>query len=139
MGLIVLLALVGGGLFIVLPAVAIGLGVARRSTRPEGFWPACVVAASSSFLCQYIFALRPFSFLRTHEYSWEFIFAPLFGWHLAAPPAFAIILFFLTRRNASPAANAIIAGLFFSVAVVVVLSIPLSFLLPPLLGLRFRP
>ncbi|MFI5120308.1 MAG: hypothetical protein ACHQM4_07840 [Thermoanaerobaculia bacterium] len=139
MGLVLVILAVAAIVFVAAPALAIGLVVLTRADREPPFWSSCALATFVSFAGQYGYALAPFSFLRTREYSWELLMGPMLGWHLAAPPIVAALFWAASRRFRSPAANGLVTGLLFSVALVVVLAIPIGLTLPALLGLRFRP
>jgi hypothetical protein len=139
MGLVLVILAVAALVLVATPALAIALVVLTRTDRKPPFWSACPLATFVSFAGQYAYALAPFSFLRTREYSWELIMGPMLGWHLAAPPIVAALFWVASRKFRTPAANGLVTGLLFSVALVIVLAIPIGLTLPALLGLRFRP
>ena len=139
MGLILLLLAAGTIAFIAGPALVIALAIVVRTRRTRSFWPLCAVVALVSFAAQYLYALAPLTFVGTHEYSWGLFFSPMFGWHLLVPPVVAAVVWLISRRFQLANANAVIAGLFFSVAAVVILAIPIGLALPRVLGLRFSP
>jgi len=139
MGLVIVLVVVATLVLVAAPATAIGIAVVARAQRERTFRRTCVLTALVSVLAQYAYVLAPFSFLQTREISWGFVLAPFLGWHLAAPPVLAAILWLGARLRRTPAPSAVLSGLLFSVAAAIVLALPVLVSLGWLFDLRFAP
>lgn len=133
-----LLCTVAAFVFVAAPALAFGLSIVHETSGKRGFWLPCSVTGVVAFSLQYLYAAVPF-LLHARDVSWDFLLAPLFGWHLLAPPLAALVLWLRLRTAPSPGLGGVIAGLLFSLAGIVVIPLPLAFLLTRFLGLRFQP
>ena len=138
MGFLVLLGMAAAFVFVAAPAIAFGLSVVHSTAGERGFWLPCALSGIAAFVLQFAYASAP-ALLHARAVTWDLLLAPLFGWHLLAPPAAAVLLWLRVRMSPSPALGGVVAGLFFSVAGMVVAPVPLTLLLAPFLGLEMQP
>ena len=137
MGLILVMIVGVAFLFIGLPAALLGRAVLRKSEREGAFAPACWTALIASAGAQYAFATAPM--IRTGKADFELFILPLFGWHLAPPLLLAVVIWLAARKRKAPVLHGVAVGLLFSIAALIVLSIPLGIVIPQVFGLRFTP
>ena len=137
MGLILIIIwLVALGVTLTPGATLAGL-IVGTSKRGLGFWPAGLLALVGSVAAQYWLALRPYA--QSGTYGIELITVPIFSVYLVAPAVVAAILWFVFKARQKPVLAGATAGLLLSMPVAVALALPMTFLLPDLLHLRFKP
>jgi hypothetical protein len=124
------LAILGG------PGLALGVVACLKSRRDRTFWLIAAGALAGSLGGQYIAVLAPF--VRRGTFSWDFLVAAVFGWHLLVPAVAAAALWAAGRALRQPALGGAVAGLFFSVPLCIAAALPLFFVVPALLGLRME-
>jgi hypothetical protein len=138
-GLVIAVILASALILVAVPSLSAGLVLVVRHWRQPPFWRIFVPTALAALVLQYAYALAPFAFLKTREYSWDLLMNPIFGWHLVVVPAVALALWFRQRDHLQPLAAALVAGLLVSTAAIVILAVPLAFALIYGLPLAFRP
>ena len=110
-----------------LPAGAVGLSVVLTSPRSARFATICTLVAFMATLGQAGWVLGSHFFSGERLYGWDNCTSDfLGGWHLAAPPIIAALLWLVSVRRPFPAARPAIGGLFFSIAAIALLAIPLG-------------
>jgi len=137
MGLVLVMIAGVAFLLIAVPCAVLALVVLRKSERRGAFTAACLSALVLSVCAQYAYVATPI--VQSGKVSFELFILPMFGWHMAPPLALAILTWFLPLPRRRPALQGIVVGLLFSIAALVLLSIPLGFVIPPLFGLEFQP
>lgn len=109
-------------------------GISKRG-RP--FWWSGFVALLLSVVLQYGVAFGPY--VQRGTYGIELMLVPILTWTLAAPAVPAAILWFVFKARRSPALSGATAGLLLSIPAAVALALPMTFVLPGLVPLRFTP
>src|SRR5262249_10494731 len=137
MGLIVLIIWAGALGVIGLPALALGIVVAIKSPRDRGFWAASCLAVFVSVVGQYFAILTPF--VRRGVVDWDLVIGASFGWHRRAPAAVGVVVWLIARRVRGSSVGGVAAGLFISVPIAIALALPVMFIVPSLLHLKFEP